>query len=187
MRVLVLLLLSAYLVLGVSGGKKGASWKNTLYFDSDIYNTSVEIYNIRADELIIKLIPLVGADEQIRGVTAVKKSLFWWQITYFYLYHMFVVFETDKWWWSIEKSSDGITLQRSKYPAAVYYLLRKEIRPLRHTMKTMKSDYGTSSVHGLIAWLYHNDEINTRYHYIKYNCKHFATDVFNLLSKTKWL
>ena len=28
--------------------------------------------------------------------------------------HRFVIFETKKWWWSVEKNDEGITIQRSK-------------------------------------------------------------------------
>ena len=57
---------------------------------------------------------LVEGHEEILNVRVYKCKLFSPQLTQQLLYHAFVVYETDEWWWCVEKNTEGITIQRSK-------------------------------------------------------------------------
>ena len=95
---------------------------------------------------------------------------------------MFVLFETESWWWSIEENSEGITIQRSKCRNEVERKYRKESRP---NLTLMKVDAGKKSMKDLIKWLYKTNKINDKYNYLSSNCKHFGKCVFNFMALDK--
>ena len=74
----------------------------------------INICRIGDGELINKMKELVQGHEQITTVSAYKCKLVQAQLTQMVFNHQFVVYETDEWWWSVEKNSEGITIQRSK-------------------------------------------------------------------------
>ncbi|KAH3801648.1 hypothetical protein DPMN_155306 [Dreissena polymorpha] len=105
-----------------SGAAKGKDWKYKLYFDPDANTSCGEKYdNITTNKLMSELKTLVGTNAKIKNVRMYKCSLTTCQPRIFdrVLYHMFVVFETDNGLWSIEKNSEGITIQRSKCKCSV--------------------------------------------------------------------
>lgn len=170
---------------GKSGAKVGDEWTYQIYFDPEADQASGTGYSIEDDELLSTLARLVGVDEKILHVSAYKVPLSSMQLTQLLLYHMFVIFETKAWWWSIEKHSDGITIQRSKKSSAVKERYRQTKR--FSGISLMTTDERRLSVHDLIKWLYQQNELNKPYHYLSSNCKHFATAVFDHVAKTKKL
>ncbi len=72
-------------------------------------------------------------------------------------YHAFVVFETEKWWWSIEKNDGGITLQRPaperNQPVSLVMLAR-----------------GRGSISDLADFLWSRDHLNKTYDFLFENC-----------------
>lgn len=87
---------------GVPGG--GNEWTNQLYFDPEADKSSGPTYWIKDGELRTKLKELVDPTEKIIRVEIYRHPLYSYQITSILLYHAFIVFETDGWWWSIEKN-----------------------------------------------------------------------------------
>ena len=49
--------------------------------------------------------------EKIKNVRIYKTPLNKNQWTNALFYHVFVMYETDKYWWSIEKNTEGLTIQ----------------------------------------------------------------------------
>lgn len=163
--------------------KLGDDWKYEIYFDPEADKDRGPSHHITDDDLIDKLSNLVDVDEKIDRVTVYKLPLSEWQITDFFLYHNFVLFETRKWWWTIEKNSQGITIQRSKHEGAVKDRYRQERR--NSGIKNEESDEGRKSVGQLIRWLYRENELNKEYNVYTSNCQHFAKAVFNYVAKNK--
>ncbi|XP_052264205.1 uncharacterized protein LOC127867201 [Dreissena polymorpha] len=93
---------------------------------------------------------------------------------------MFVVFETNKWWWTIEKHSDVITIQRSRIATNVKEVCKQKSRIKGH--RRMFRGRGTCSVNELLDWLH--GQLNKKYNFMRRNCQHFATDVFMKLTDT---
>ena len=166
-------------------GTKGSNWKYEVYFDPEANESTGHSYTITDDELRTQLTSLVDAGEAIREVTAYKVPLSEWQLTQFLLYHMFIIFETEDWWWSIEKNDEGITIQRSKSIKAVKERYRQRAR--NSGIERMARDKGGKSVNSLIKWLWKEDELNNKYHIVNSNCQHFGTKVFNFVAKNKTL
>ena len=161
---------------------KGGDWKYRVYFDPEADKNGDKTYIISDNELRIRLVSLVDADEKIRNVTAYKVNLKEWQLTQFIFYHMFIVFETDDWFWSIEKNSEGITIQRSKYLHAVKDRYRQN--PRNSGIEMIKTDYAERSVtvYELIRMLCRRNELNNMYTFLDSNCQAFGECVFNFLA-----
>jgi len=92
---------------------KGGTWKGLVYFDpaADKPGDPEKFTN---DELREKLGSMIDPSEKILQVRLLKTPLFAIQWSNFLLYHVFVHFATAKYEWSIEKNSQGITIQRSE-------------------------------------------------------------------------
>ena len=86
-----------------------------------------------------------------RYVGTYKYPLYKWQLTDFFLFHMFVLFQTDSWWWTIEKNTEGLTIQRSKYKEAVRDNYRRD---KRLPITVLKEGKGHCTVYDLIGCLY---------------------------------
>lgn len=167
--------------------KKGGIWQYKIYFDSEAAFTDSAKYDIKDGDGISELM-VDGVNEEIKRVTAYELPLYWWQISKLLLYHMYIVFETENWWWSIEKDTNGIVIQRSKNEYAVRNLIRQEPRNsglFGIGLTVMLADQGRMSVHDVLLWIFEADEVNNKYDYLFRNCRHFAKAVFNHVAKYK--
>lgn len=139
---------------------------------------------IKLIELMTKLKDHVSADEPILKLCAYKVPLNMpLNVSQRVFFHMFIVFETETWWWSLEKHTDGITIQRSRKLAAVKERYRQSSRPQEIIL--MEEDKGQCSVYSLIEWLHRGNELKKSYHLLERNCKHFAKAVFDHAAKSK--
>lgn len=164
---------------GSSAGK-GGSWTHKIYFDqdADIIDKQQGYDPLITNEILReKLGRLVNNSEEIVKIILYKHPLHNWQLTSFMMYHLFVVFETNYWWWSVEKNSEGITIQRSHN----LYTVRDKHRQTKRVpgVVIVKVDEAKKSVKDLIEWLYHEDELNKTYHFYSSNCQVFANRVYD--------
>ena len=169
-------------------GIKGGNWKSEVYFDPEADEHTGRCYTISDDDLRTELTELVDAKENIQNVTAYKAPLSKYQLTKLFLYHMIIVFETEEWWWSIEKNDEGITIQRSKWREAVRDRYRQgERNSGLFGISRIKKDTGRKSVNDLIDWLWGENELNNYYDISSSNCQHFGKKVFNFVAQYKTL
>jgi hypothetical protein len=171
--------------LPASGAKKGANWTYKIYFIPEADKISSCQYEIEDEELFGKLQTLLDVNETVDYVWAYKHDLFSWlphDLNIFY--HMFILFKTHDWWWSIEKNSEGLTIQRSKVRDAVLNNYRRVPRP---STKELINDTGCRSIMDLIVLLFKSNELNKEYHYLDRNCQDFARAVFNYMATSKRL
>lgn len=160
-----------------SSAAKGRSWTHKIYFDPEADKQSGSDYLITNEILRETLGRLVNPSEEIQKVIAYKHPLKSWQLTCFFFYHSFIVFETNNYWWSIEKNSEGITIQRSFNLETVRDKHRhtQRVLPIKH----VKDDSARKNLKDLINWLYNEDELNNTYNVLLSNCQTFAKRVYN--------
>ena len=84
---------------------KGSEWKSRICFVPKAHENDSKVY-VTDDELK----DLVDASEEIREVSIYKVPLTDVQVTDFIFHHAYVILKTNKWWWSIEKNSEGKSL-----------------------------------------------------------------------------
>ncbi|KAH3866961.1 hypothetical protein DPMN_030085 [Dreissena polymorpha] len=133
--------------------------------------------------IMTELLNKVGANENIEKVWAYQRPLSKWQMTQFIFFHMFVVFKTRTWWWSIEKNREGINVHRSHIQSDVIDYCRNETSS--SSTKIIEEDDGGMNVHDFLNWLLINQELDKEYQYMYSNCKDFARAVFHRVAKTK--
>ena len=169
-----------------SPGLNGKKWKSKTYFNPQATNViGGEQYEITDKELNKKMKELID-NEMIKKIFVHKVSLYKWQSTNFIMYHAFVVIQTDKWWWSIEKNTEGITIQRSRKKKFVQDIYRgiKRASQCKLIKEHQGNGKGINAVHN---WLYQSDQLNKKYNLRKNNCKHFADELFDhLTTENHW-
>lgn len=155
----------------------GGEYTKKLYFDPEADRIEGKSYLISDEQLRQQLEDLIDVEEIIRCVYVYRNPLYYYQLTDFLMFHAFVVFETETWWWSIEKNNENVTIQRSKKLSSVLHQYRhvQRIRPVKLVMKA----HGKGSVRDLIDILWQKNLLNKPYDVIKENCKYFAANVFN--------
>lgn len=127
--------------------------------------------------------PFFDASEKIQHIRVYKNPLSSWQLTQVLVNHQFVVLETDSWYWSIEKQSKGIVIQRSKELSKVRDYV--EQKPRITPVVLMSDDEATKSTKDLPDFIRSEGELKKTYHWIGDNCQAFAKRVFDEFAKTK--
>lgn len=97
---------------GTSGGN--GEWTAKLYFDPEADKSSGASYLIEDGELRAKMKEVIDPTERIIQVEIYRHPLYSFQLADNLMYHAFVVFETDGWWWSIEKNVKTINIKFKK-------------------------------------------------------------------------
>jgi len=155
----------------------GGGYTKKLYFDPEADSQYGDKFLISDEELRQKMETLIDVEEVIKCVFIYRHPLYSYQLTDSLLFHAFVVFETETWWWSIEKNNQNVTIQRSKKLDSVLHNYQRiqRIGPVKVVMKAR----GRGSVRDLIDTLWRQNLLNKPYDVIEENCKYFTANVFN--------
>lgn len=160
----------------------GEFWTRRIYSDAESDREGGQGHNLSHFELISSLEKLIDVTERIKTVWIFRCPLFDGQITMRVLHHAFVVFETNSWFWSLEKNNEGLTIQRSKKREYVQHHYRRT--PRRTPVVSYDYLYDAKiNLAQLIKWLYDSMELYNTYHWLRDNCKHFARRVFEKCQK----
>lgn len=153
-------------------GKNGC-WSRKVYFDPEADLAEGSSYYISDSELRTKFWELINTDDIIEYISYYKNSLWRSQWTQLLFFHAFIVIESKKWYWSIEKNAQGITIQRSRY---LRFVRDKYRRENRIDVNRSSTHSGKGTMGDLVNWLYTNDELNRGYYADMYvhNCQGFA-------------
>lgn len=142
------------------------------------------IYLIDHDLLVQTMSLLIDFSENILNIWVFKSPLSDWQRTQLFLNHQFVVIKTKNWWWSIEKNSEVILIQRSKHFKGYGGVLDYANNNKRKTpLLRVSSDVGQKTMKDLIEFLHEEDELNKTYFWNVNNCKHFAKKIYDEFAK----
>ena len=167
-----------------SGGGVGV-YQRRVVFDPnvDLDEPEGERYFIPNEELKSRMLELIDPEEEITEITSYKHQLPASQATDALLYHYFVVLETAKWWWSLEKTPECVLAQRSKTLAHVLGYVERGKRPL--PVNTVISDTSRMTVGDLVDMLYTSDAVGSSYNSLTSNCEHFAKTVIDKVAANK--
>ena len=118
-----------------------------------------------------------GFNEDIEQVWTYKVSLTRYQLTNFLFYHMFIVFKTKNWYWSVEKHADKVTIQRNESMSEVRDYYRGERRI--GTPQEINWAFGSKKAKHII------DQVNLfdSYDPITSNCQQFASRLYNAIAR----
>ena len=106
----------------------------------------------------------IDNEENILNVTVYKHPRLRLDIVSIILNHQFVVLKTNKqWWWSIEKNSEGIVIQRSQHVEYVRDKLERNDRPT--PIEEIKTATGRRTMMQLIEFLVDEKELQREISY----------------------
>merc|ERR1719350_920897 len=123
---------------------------------------------------------LIDTSEHILSIAVFSEAL--WGIGGPGLFHAFVVVQTSRWWWSLERMGEGTTVQRSKRYDAVAAKYR---RAGRTRAGKVIEDRGRHTMSELVDFLYAQDLVGSDYLLVGNNCKDFAKALFDRFAQTK--
>ncbi|KAI9557846.1 hypothetical protein GHT06_014596 [Daphnia sinensis] len=162
----------------------GCNYTCKLYFDPRADQSDTGGYWITDDQLRQRLANLIDTEERIQNASVYSNPLSSWQATNAMFYHAFIVMETNDWWWSIEKNTEGITIQRSRDIGSVRDMYQRKRRttgwtPLTKIRKNETTGGGNTTIKELINYIWRKDCLNDVYHLLAANCQIFAAMVFD--------
>ena len=169
-------------MMSSSTSKADGKYTSQLYFDPNADLPQEEGFWFKDDELRQKLANMVDISEDIIEVRYYTNPLHSWQLTNAMMYHAFLVFETNNWWWSLEKNMEGVTIQRSRKLESITEYYRREKRTTGTGPNTgitlFKKRKGQETMTELVNFLWRKNLLLKEYHTLSYNCQHLANLVF---------
>ena len=156
-------------------------WQSQLMMDWD------EMGEIKFNDADLRILMLDDnfTNECIRSIAVYKCPLYDNQLIQLLDNHQFVVLQTDNCWYSIEKNSHFIQMQRSNHIENVQCYIRKDRR--RTPIKRISSDscQQLKTMSDLIHFLLENQELSRIYDLVLSNCQAFAKRIFDKFAATK--
>ena len=156
-------------------------WQSQLMMDWD------EMGEIKFNDADLGILMLDDnfTKECIRSIAVYKCPLYDNQLIQLLDNHQFVVLQTDNCWYSIEKNSHFIQMQRSNHIENVQCYIRKDRR--RTPIKRISSDscQQLKTMSDLIHFLLENQELGKIYDLVFSNCQAFAKRIFDKFAATK--
>ncbi|KAI9552263.1 hypothetical protein GHT06_022625 [Daphnia sinensis] len=161
----------------------GSVFAGRLYFDRCVDELDAGDCWITDDQLRESLSHLTETEEEIQNASVYSYPLSSKQLTNGKLYHAFVVIQMLNWWWSIEKNTKHITIQRSQKLEGVrdMYQRKKRRNGLTQWMgiREIKTTQGDNiTIIQLIDYIWRKDSLSGDYHVLAANSQKFADLLF---------
>jgi hypothetical protein len=170
-----------------SGSAKGEDWTKTLYFTPDAENPGPSPTEVSDNDLKSHFAKVEGTGEDIKQVWIYKHNLSSLVPKWFGAWHEFTVVESKSWYWSFEKDSKGIRVQRGKTLKSVKEYYRGERRTGTVEPEGRPSQQGRKgdTIQDIFIWIYRKDYLNQSYHVTESNCHYFASLLFEAIARQK--
>lgn len=156
-------------------------WQSQLMMDWD------EMGEIKFNDADLRILMLDDnfTKECIRSIAVYKCPLYDNQLIQLLDNHQFVVLQTDNCWYSIEKNSHFIQMQRSNHIENVQCYIRKDRRRTPIKGISFDSCQQLKTMSDLIHFLLENQELGKIYDLVFSNCQAFAKKIFDKFAATK--
>jgi len=157
----------------------GADWtgKITLILDC---GHSYESRVLSSGNAVREIEYLIQPEETIQQVWMYSTRLFWYQLYQgLFMWHAYIMLETQNWYWSIEKNTKGIVIQRSKNPDFIKYLVEGHERKPPITLRQHAVGSQTVSIRHVFDWAASQRGIVYNAYLWMTNCQGFAGRLFD--------
>lgn len=159
----------------------GAGSSNAVYLGTMIHCFPEPPEYIHDDELLDAMKGLeLFDDEEIRRIVVYSEALKGMGGPG--VFHAYIVIETERWWWSFERTGEGTAVQRSANLSDV--ALQYQRVPRKWASKIIE-DVGCDKMYDLIGFLDEHNLVGSHYYILKNNCKDFAKAIFDRFAKKK--
>ncbi len=168
-----------------SGSSKGDGWTNTLYFTPDAENPGSSPTEVKNDNLKSHFAKVEGTGEDIKQVWIYKHNLFSLVPKWCGAWHEFTVVESKSWYWSFEKDSKGICVQRGKTLKSVkeYYRGKERTGTVKPEGRPSQQGHKGDTIQYIFIWIYKEEYLKEGYHATKNNCQYFASLLFEAIAR----
>jgi hypothetical protein len=156
----------------------GSDWTYSLHFVEDAEKK--ESCRISHEDLISTFRSKVDMNERVNEILLYKCNLMERQLTNVFILHMFVVIDSPNWWWTVEKNTKYIVIQRSKKKGLVCdQLLDPDGSVTRRTKvsNAVSLKLGTGTIGDVVHYLYDTNQLKKKYHINGECCVDFANRV----------
>lgn len=170
-----------------SSASGGSDWTSSLYFTANAKTPGIYPAKISDEELMDYFKKVEGTEDQIIRVWIFKQNLSAWLPKVFGAWHEFTVVESTNYFWSFEKDSKGICVQRAKTRVHVKDWYRGVERTGSVTPEGRDPQKGREgdTVNDIIWWIYKENYLKRGYHATKSNCHYFASLIFEAIARQK--
>ncbi|KZS11478.1 Uncharacterized protein APZ42_024283 [Daphnia magna] len=157
--------------------------RRELYFDPRADEPKADDYWITYDQLPKIMLHLSETEEKIQNASVYSNPLPSKQLTNGKLYHVFIVVEILNWWWSIEKNTQHITIQRSQKLESVRDMYQRKKRTTGLTpwkgIRKIKTTQGDNiTIKQLINYMWRRDCLSGDHYVLAANSQKFADLLF---------
>ena len=157
-----------------SSSKFGSDWQRSLCLLPDAGNgEECTMVFIKPENIVESIARKTDTTEIIHSIFKCKIS------AGFKPPHVFVYFCTRNYWWSLEKDSKGITLQRGTEEQHVKDVYKRGQR--KGNILSNSRGVGRKTIGDLIQWIQDRDELNKKYSIFGSNCIGFVKNVLDFL------
>ena len=160
----------------------GVNYDSAVYFHPNVNKIGQDAWRIDYTDIKTYLKPLLGEDTII-WVGIYKTPIWYHQRTDLIAFHAFVIFQTRNWWWSAEKTTDGVSVCRGKTLESVRCLYRGNLR--KNPLQEIVADKSNLNLLDMVDFLYNSHLVKDNYDLITSNCQMFAAALFNEIAFTQ--
>ena len=122
---------------------------------------------------------LIEGNEKIQRIEYHTSPLSQNELFRIYFHHAFVVFKTESWYWSLEKNTAAVIMQRCKHFERVHDTIQGSMRSHKTTKLTEAQGGNGLTMTRLIEFVHIANSVNDPYSVHKGNCQHFALKIYN--------
>jgi hypothetical protein len=168
-----------------STGRKAEHDKNlgSLHFDPEVENRTVSAVTLYHSNLLQGFDQVVGTKpDPILRIWVYESPLGSWQISAKFLFHSFIVIETERWFYSIETSEKNISMERSKQKQLLIEKCKGEKRSttlFSNGPKCARNSRGKKTIRDVLVYLHDRDRLNLPYNVMVENCKDLSKWIFD--------
>lgn len=149
-----------------------------VYFDEDVGN--IHNQTIVDCKDINKSLKPIFEDDTITTVGILKTPLWYHPITQLVAFHTFIVFYTEKgWWWTMEKTIDGVSVCRSKDLRRLLGNYRGEDR--KKPIEQILLESTVTNLRDVLDFLEKSDHVKDVYNAVTSNSHTFTLAAFNTI------
>ncbi|CAL2027693.1 unnamed protein product [Caenorhabditis brenneri] len=155
---------------------KGGNWTGCLFYWNGEKTTQVP-----ADKVLHFFRNRLQAENEIIKFAKIRKYNLWWIPGWFGNWHEYTLIQSTNYWWSFEKMSSGIHVQKSKNKEDVQCTFEGEPRNKdRPEGRSAIVSHG-ENILDVAKWIIMRNELGNPYHVTKRNCHYFASLLYEAI------
>ncbi|CAJ0570892.1 unnamed protein product, partial [Mesorhabditis spiculigera] len=162
--------------------KTGAEWTGCLHF----HQGNGTWKKLESEEIIDYFRDKLEADEEKIIFAEIRKYDLGLVTAWFGHWHEYTLVETTNWFWTFEKNSKGIYVQRAKRNSDVRcWFAGVKRKKDRSEGRSSAVEFGENALDAA-HWIINRGELDKTYHWTESNCHFFASLLYEAITGTAY-